>query len=510
MLTTQEDAVSLSLPRLVGKWRPRWQAWVAALLRWVAVWALACAVTVGLVIVTLHPPAAHVAELLRYLLVGGAASVLLAGAALWITDVGRIGGVAVKFAVPTLLTALIISFNVLLVAHGMFLSQADGLLVLDMLVFSVIIALTLAAAIARPVALAIRRVEAGARRMASGEYSVRLPENEPHGAVELERLAGWFNQMAASVEEAFKRREQAEHERREVVAALSHDLRTPLASIRAMIEAITDGVVTDHATIARYQQSIRGEVRHLSALMDDLFDLSRLEANASSSICRQHEPVALDDLISDTLEATRGQADRLGIALRGRIEGELPLIDADASHIHRVLTNLTQNALRHTPRGGVILMQTQRDERSAQHERVLVRVVDSGEGIAERDLPHVFEPMYRGEASRPRDAWTRCEQATGGISSATGAGLGLTIARRLVEAYGGQMWAESPLAPETAALLAVETPMVESPQALGVNVGDTQHQAAPSATRIAATARPGTCVSFTLPVKAPAARQRSH
>jgi signal transduction histidine kinase len=454
----------------------RWA--LPSLLRWVIVWALASAAALGLVTLTLHPPVSHLTDLMRYFLIGGLATVALACAAIWLADIWR-GGVRVKFAAPALLTALIICFNVVLVTQAMFISRDDSVLVLVILMFSTVAALGLALSMARPVARAIQQVEAGARRMAGGEYSTRLPEDGQYGAHELEQLARWFNQMAASVEDAFARRERAEAERRQVVAALSHDLRTPVASVRAMLEAITDGVITDPATVARYQLTIRAEVHHLSSLLDDLLQLARLEAAAPDLPGLRLESVALDDLISDALEAMRYHAESAGVAVTGTVEGELPGVFVEARHIHRVLTNLVQNALRHTPRGGCIVIRARRTQDAAGVPLVEVRVVDSGGGIAARDLPHIFEPLYRGEPSRQRQTPLLGGRVTsvadnGVPGDPPGAGLGLAIARRLIEAHGGAMWAESPLGPADAALVA--------PVALDVSAG------------------PGAVVCFSLPL----------
>jgi signal transduction histidine kinase len=485
MLTNEERRVpaSLALFRWLDATRPLLRAVLPQLLRWVIVWALASTATLGLVALILHAPASHITELMRYLLIGGLASVALACAVIWLTDIGR-GGVWVKFAAPALLTALIISFNVVLVAQAMFISRDDSVLVLIILVFGTIVALWLAVMIARPVSRAIQRVESGAQRMAGGEYSARLPEDGQNGARELDQLAHWFNQMAANVEDAFQRRQRAEDERRQVVAALSHDLRTPLASVRAMIEAITDGVVADPATVARYQQTIRAEVRHLSSLMDDLFQLSRLEATSPDPLGLQREPIALEDLISDALEAMQSQAARAGIALTGTVEGELPAVCVDARHIHRVLTNLVQNALRHTPRGGRIVIHARRDRDASGALLVVVRVADTGEGIAARDLPHIFEPLYRGEPSRQRQTPVFGERVPDAVADTPfeplSAGLGLAIARRLIEAHNGNMWAESPLSPASAALLAQDELALAADSAVS--------------------AGPGAAVSFSLPL----------
>jgi signal transduction histidine kinase len=522
MLTTGEHPIpgSIPLPAFARARWPRRRAWLVAMTRWLAVWVVALAVTLVTVTLTLHPPFGHLLSIVQYLLIGGAASVAIGAAALWVTDVGRIGGMRLNFAMPPLLTALIISFNVMLVAHEMFLSAADTTLVLDILVFSVLLAMALSSSIAGTIAGAIRRVEAGARRIAAGEYSVRLPETELGGATELTQLGRWFNQMAASVEDAFASRQRAEHERRQIVAAVSHDLRTPLASVRAMIEAITDGVVTDPAMVSRYQRTIRAEVRHLSHLIDDLFELSRLEAGLLAHGGPRGELVALDDLISDALEAMGGQAAQRGVRLGGGVEGNLPPVVVDAGRIHRVLINLVQNALRHTAPGGRVAIhaQVQAPLTPSAPARVLVRVVDSGEGIAAADLPHIFEPTYRGESSRRWDAAREGERgesfrADQAAPTVSGAGLGLTIARGLVEAHGGAMWAESPLAREAAALLASDELAPEPPR-LPDAASRLDHTVSPRGTPGHADVPssgegPGTCIAFTIPIDAASAPRGS-
>jgi signal transduction histidine kinase len=495
MLTTHKPSgrALLAAPQVTRAWRPRWRAWLGASTRWLAAWALAWAVALLLCVLLLHPSASDLMDLAIYFLAGGAASVLVGAAALWLTAAGPLAGVRVKFAVPAVLTALIISFNVLLVGQLMFISGSDSLLVLDILIFSVVVAVALSTSVSGTMASAIRRIEAGARRVAGGEYNFRLPRGDLGGSSELAQLGEWFNQMAASVEDAFARQQRAERERRQVIAALSHDLRTPLASIRALIEAITDGVVSDPAMVARYQQTISAQSRHLSVLIDDLFELARLEASTPDQPGLHLELVAPDDLISDTLEAMRAQADRRGVCLSGQVTGELPPVRVDVRRVHRLLANLVQNSLAHTPPGGRVAIRAAVRHEAGGARAVLVQVLDSGEGIAAHDLPHIFEPMYRGEASRRR-ATTNCEpgeragQESGPLPE-SGAGLGLAIARRLVEAHGGQIWAESPLAPETTVLLCASDPE------------QTVCAAQPYAKERHTACGPGTCVSFTLPLQ---------
>lgn len=458
MLTTQPHASQtsrtiLSVPSPAAS---RWRSQIGTAARWFLAWGVALGLTVSLVAAILRPPTAHLIDLAAYLLAGGAISLVMAVGLHVATRTGRFSGVRARFAVPVVLTAVVIATNVLIVARMMFLAQPDTVLVLTILVFGVVLAVTLATSLAEVTISSLRRLEASARSMAAGDYGVRVPEGDVGDGAEIARVGRWFNQMAARVEEAFDRQRRAEYERHQIVAALSHDLRTPVASIRAMVEAITDGVVSEQETIDRYHRCIGGEVRHLSALIDDLFELARLEALPSGATALRCEVVALGDVISDTLEAMYEQAHAQGVHLSGSIESALPPVTVDVRQIHRVLTNLVQNALAHTRPGGHVALRAARvhDAEHADTQRVVVQVVDDGDGIAAADLPHVFEPSFRGERSRRRDVAAGHLDAHRPESRATGAGLGLAIARGVVEAHGGTIRAESPLSPASAALLA--------------------------------------------------------
>jgi signal transduction histidine kinase len=181
-------------------------------------------------------------------------------------------------------------------------------------------------------------------------------------------------------------------------------------------------------------------MRHLSLLMDDLFDLSQLEAR---TLILRREPVDLGDLISDTLEACRELAEQSGVTLGGQVEGELGTLWLDPRQMYRVLMNLTLNALRYTPCGGLILLHAERQMDSDGSVNAFIRVIDSGVGVSVADLPHIFERSFRGEASRRREQNIQEGDAPGSESS--GSGLGLAIAREIVEMHDGRIWALSPL-----------------------------------------------------------------
>jgi signal transduction histidine kinase len=421
--------------------------------QWVWAIALAYGITLAVLLALLHPSRQDGFRLVVYLGLGGLTSIALGMTALWLIDTLSLGGIRLKVAIPTLLTALVIASNVLLIAKLMFISSEDGQLLLAFLVFGIAIATLLSSSIAARMTDSIRHIGSGAMRLAAGDYSFRIEQSAASGKDELTHLAHWFNQMADSVQTAFERQEMAERERKEVIAAVSHDLRTPLASVRAMVEAIDDGIATDPATIARYHHTIRTELRHLTALLDDLFELSRIESGALS-LARDSMPI--EDLISDALESVHEQAEQGRINLIGQVEESLPALQIDARQIHRALANLLQNAIRHTPPGGTILIlatQTQTSQSDTvsedQQSSIMIQVIDTGEGVAASDLPHIFDRSYRGETSRHRSQSqcfdTRMESAC--------AGLGLAITRGIIQAHGGHIAAESPLPPEVAAII---------------------------------------------------------
>jgi signal transduction histidine kinase len=218
-----------------------------------------------------------------------------------------------------------------------------------------------------------------------------------------------------SMEERSRR--EIEDARRQLVAAASHDLRTPLASLRLLVESIDDGVVTGE-TRDRYLREIRTHVEVLSDLIDDLFELSRIEAGDISWTMRQ---VELGDLIGDTVAAMRAPAEARGVKIAAELPPGQVVAEANAEKVQRVLFNLIQNAIRHTPADGSVTVRAR-----TEGDGVEVEVADSGEGIPGGDDERVFEAFYRGDAARGED----------------GAGLGLAISRAIVEAHGGRIWLE--------------------------------------------------------------------
>jgi signal transduction histidine kinase len=228
--------------------------------------------------------------------------------------------------------------------------------------------------------------------------------------------------MSAELGTSFDRERAVEQGRRDLVAAISHDLRTPLSSIRAMLEAIDDGVVTDSATVQQYHAAMHDQVGRLSRLIDDLFELSRLDAGEPGL---RLSTVDLNELVNETVDSLRPSAEARGIRLTVQPHPSGVGATVDPDQLQRVLVNLIHNAIRHTPRGGSVAVALQFKGREWT-----VEVVDSGEGVPLADADHIFDRFYRGEKAR-----TRTDDA--------GAGLGLAIAKSIVEAHSGRIWLES-------------------------------------------------------------------
>ena len=317
-----------------------------------------------------------------------------------------------------LLSGVLTFINIWMTAKLMFASLHDLLLATILLLYASGIAIVIGYFFTSALTDRINQVENAAHAITGGELETRIPVT---GQDEIAQLAFTFNSMAAQLQAAAEQRRQVEQLRRDLIAWVSHDLQTPLASIRAVVEALADGVVEDAETSQRYLRTAQRDIASLSILIDDLFQMAQLDAGG---LKLDLEDNSLSDLISDTLESFSETAKVNGISLQGSVTPQVDPVWMDAQRIGRVLNNLVGNALRYTPSGGQV-----RVKGSLLDDMVLVEVIDSGEGIPEQDLPLVFDRFYRGEKSRSR--------TTGG------AGLGLAIARGIVEAHHGQINVES-------------------------------------------------------------------
>jgi len=273
---------------------------------------------------------------------------------------------------------------------------------------AVAIALLLTFVLSRRILAPVKALTQAARRLGKGDFSQRVHVRDKG---EVGELAQSFNSMASDLE-------CAEQLRRNMVADAAHELRTPLSNIRGYLEAIRDGIKKpDSGTI----RSLNEEASSLSRLVDDLQELSLADAGELKLICRKED---ISKLIDEAAAAWQPQAAAKGLMLAVKLAEKLPLINIDSHRIKQVLRNLLENAVAHTSQGGSIAVEAWKEG-----NQIKVSVVDTGKGIPAKDLPNIFERFYRVDKSRAR--------ATGG------SGLGLTIAKRLVEAHGGRIEVQS-------------------------------------------------------------------
>ncbi|HEX5904342.1 MAG TPA: ATP-binding protein [Actinomycetota bacterium] len=270
------------------------------------------------------------------------------------------------------------------------------------------IALVIARWVARGMTQPLRDMAQAAHRMETGDYSQRVSTDSRD---EVGQLAVAFNRMSSELE-------SLERLRRDLVANVSHELKTPISALRAHLENLLDGVERpDPETL----QVMLAQSERLGRLVDQLLDLSRLE---SGDVPLERGNVELAPLVAEVLSEIEVARPERGVRLADAVPKDIPPVFADRERVHQVLFNLLDNAVRFTPEGGRVTVSASRHNGSVD-----VAVADTGPGIAPEDLPRVFERFYRVDESRSRDDG--------------GTGIGLAIARSVVEAHGGRIWAES-------------------------------------------------------------------
>ena len=274
---------------------------------------------------------------------------------------------------------------------------------------AMVVATFLSLFFSRSVVAPVRALSLVTQRIADGRYDERLQVN---GKDEVAQLAVRFNQMAEKLD-------QVESMRRRLIGDVSHELRTPLTAIKGSMEGLMDGVLP--ATEETFQQ-IHAEADRLNRLVDDLQELSRVEARAYPLDIR---PLDVSSLVQTVIKRLAPQAESKCISLDLELTHDLPRVLADEDRAVQVLTNLTANALQYTPEGGNVVISANRINGEVQ-----ISIRDTGIGIPPEHLSHIFDRFYRVDKSRSRQ-------------SGGGSGIGLTIARALVEAQGGRIWIES-------------------------------------------------------------------
>ncbi len=379
---------------------------------------IAIAFTLVLIEVIMHPPSTDLLGLGILLTITGLISAILGFLSHRLEWWRHLRSINYALTLGYLFAAGLTMFNVWLTAQLMFINDHDLALGTMLLIFAAAISVSIGYFLSRSITQRLHDLVGATRKLSEGDFTIRVPVT---GQDEVAQLAGTFNEVVARLEEAEQAERALDAARRDLVAWASHDLRTPLTSLRAMIDAMAEGVVDDPDTVARYLRQSQVEIERMSALVDDLFQVAQLDTGLMELHCSSG---SLADLISDTLQAFSAGAQEQGVALTGAVEPGVDPVWMAPEKISRVLQNLVSNAIRYTPAGGRVHVQAG----STAPAEVTVTVEDNGAGISADELPKIFERFYRGEVSRARAGSTH-----------GGAGLGLTIAKGLVEAHGGHI-----------------------------------------------------------------------
>ncbi len=272
--------------------------------------------------------------------------------------------------------------------------------------------------ISRGITRPLRELVTATRYIAEGNLDSRVRITARN---ELGELGDAFNIMVDELQQSLAREKTVENSRRELIANISHDLRTPLTSVRGYVEGLRDGVARDPDKIKRYLDVIHEKTLSLDRLIADLFQFSQLDAG---QLEMKPEWLGATEMLRDIAQRFQTDIEAAGINMITEIPPDLPAVKVDHDRIEQALGNIIANAIKFTPVGGTISLMA-----IAEQQGVRVMVADTGEGISAEDLPRVFERLYRGEKSRSRQSG--------------GTGLGLAIAKQIIGAHGGKIWAES-------------------------------------------------------------------
>lgn len=386
--------------------------------------ALVAAVLVGLLVAQLliQPSAGDMRALALYIALSGAATLL--GGAAGVQAADRAGALTLrtKVALGGVIGALVGLLNIFIVSQLMFVSTSHDLgLLIALIAVSATISLGFSTWVATTITRRLNAVTDGVRVLSHGRYDARVLAV---GRDEVARLAEDVNVLADRLQSAEAARAALERDRRDFTIAISHDLRTPLASMRAMAEALDDEVVTTEDEVRRYHRAMRREAERLGAMIDDLFQLSQLDAG---SVQLNRRPLALDEIAAEVVDAMQAQAAARDVGLTLEVRGPVPAASLDGALIERAVRNLVNNALAYTPPEGSVTVLVEAAPRG-----VALHVRDTGQGIRPEDLPRVWDRFFRAERSRTRTP-----------EGSDGAGLGLAIVRGIAEAHAGSTAVDS-------------------------------------------------------------------
>ena len=333
--------------------------------------------------------------------------------AAWIR--ARAGSLRRQFA---LVVAIVVApvLVALIVGDALMVVSTRGVVIVAAIVIGAgLVAILAARMVAGGIMHDVEAIRDGLVAVRRGQREVTI-ETSAHD--ELAELAAAANAMIDQLREEEAGRDLSEAARRDLVAAVSHDLRTPITSLRLLADAVGDGIVEDAEMRRGYLRRMGTHIDALSVLIDDLFELSRLEAGDISWTIEQ---VPLPELVGETVEAMRVQAEAKGVAVTADVPETLKPAHANPEKLQRVLFNLIQNAIHHTPADGSVVVRAESVPSGVEFE-----VADTGDGIAAEERERVFTAFYRGGADAAR--------------TSPGAGLGLAVSRAIVEAHGGRIW----------------------------------------------------------------------
>lgn len=385
---------------------------------------IALVVSLAIVMIALQPPPQDIYLLTLYMSISGIGTIL---GGYWLYGqvlINWVNSLRWSLIAIVITTIMLVFLNVWATAQLMFINYHDLILTTSLLVFGGLTAVIFGLFIANRIAQRIQSLAQAIEALAHGNLDTRVAVK---GNDEFSKLADLLNWMGNRLQKIEQEKQQIEQTRRDLIAWISHDLRTPLTAIQALLEAIDDGIVTDHDEIVGYVQNSLLEVENLKVLIDDLFAIAQLD---TGHMQLQFVNASLSDLISDTVSSMNARAHHHQIEIVGNISPGIDPIYIAPDKIQRVLHNLIDNAIHHTPPNGKITIAATRKKKY-----VRVDIHNTGSVIPPEKLPHIFDEFYRGEAAR--------ENVQHGHRRA---GLGLAIARGFVEAHSGKIWVNS--APE--------------------------------------------------------------
>ncbi len=334
---------------------------------------------------------------------------------------GRLRSIFWTVGAIVVVTVGLILINIWTLSQLVFIGSTYLGVMSNVLIFGGMSALVFGYFVTRSMTDRLAALAQAAEKVAKGDLSTRL---SVEGHDEIARLTHSFNLMAADLEAVEDEKRKLEQTRRNLVAWVSHDLRTPLANMRVMLEAMMDGIVTDGAIQRQYLANSLSEINNLDQLIDDLFQLARLDVKEFKL---EYETIALSELVSDVVATLTPKAQTRQITITCQFQSDADQVACAPDKIQRVLWNLIDNAIKYTPAGERILVESQ-----LIADAVQIDITNTGVTIPADQLPRLFDTFYRGETSR--------RQMEDG---ARGAGLGLAIAKGFVEAHGGRIWATS-------------------------------------------------------------------